>query len=100
MCTGEVEMKVWMRPRRAGLIAQTIADGAKREPGGGKAGSQFHRLRQNIGGAGKIAFRGAIKRPLVTPVGDEIAGRNKQRAGLAHRSRPSKQCLFITGDAS
>ena len=66
-------------------VAEPVADGAEREPGGGEAGRQFDRLRQNIGGAGKIAARGMVERPFVAPVGDQIAGRDEKRAGVGHR---------------
>ena len=44
------------------MIAQTVTDGAEREPGGGKGRRQFDRLHQNIGGTGKIAFLCEIER--------------------------------------
>ena len=68
----------------AGAVAEPVADGAEREPGGGKARRELDGLRQNIGGAGKIAARGMIERPFVAPVGDEIAGGNEERAGVGH----------------
>ena len=68
----------------AGVVAEPVADGAEREPGRGEARHQFDRLRQNIGGGGKIAARGLVERPFVAPVGDEIAGRDEEWAGIGH----------------
>ena len=67
-------------------VAELVADGAEREPGGGEAGRQLDGLRQNIGGAGKIALRGMIERPFVAPVGDQVAGGDEERAGIGHRA--------------
>ena len=72
------------RRDRAVAVAKPVADGAEREPGGGEARRQLHRLRQNIRRAGKVAPRGMIERPFVAAVGDEIAGGNEQRAGVGH----------------
>ena len=55
-------------------VAEIVANGAEREPGGGEVGRKLDRLRQDIGGAGEIALRGVIERPLVAAVGDQIAG--------------------------
>ncbi len=71
---------------RAVAVAELVADGAEREPGRGEARRQLHGLRQNIGGAGKIAPRGMVERPLVAPVGDQIAGGDEERAGVRHRA--------------
>ena len=67
-------------------VAEPVADGAEREPGRCEGRRKFHRLRQDVGRARKIALRGVIERPLVAPVGDQIAGGDEQRAGL-HLSR-------------
>ena len=75
------------RPKRrhsAVAIAEPVADGAEREPGGGEAGSDLDGLHQNIRCRGKIAVCGELDRGLVTAVADEIAGRYKQRAGVGH----------------
>ena len=71
---------------RAVAIAELVADGAEREPGRGEARRQLHGLRQNVGGAGHIALRGMIERPFVAPVGDQVAGGDKERAGVGHRA--------------
>ena len=55
-------------------VAEIVANGAEREPGGGEVGRKLDRLRQDIGGAGEVALRGVIERPLVAAVGDQIAG--------------------------
>ena len=80
----------------AGAIAEAVADGAEREPRGGKAGRQFHGLRQNVGGAGKIAARGMVERPFVAAVGDQIAGGNEKRAGVGHRVlAPRREMIYL-----
>ena len=66
-------------------VAELVADGAEREPGRGEARRQLDGLRQNVGGAGHIALRGMIERPFVAPVGDQVAGGDKERAGIGHR---------------
>src|SRR5580704_15752555 len=65
-------------------VAELVADGAEREPGRGEAWRQLDRLRQNIGGAGKIALGDVIERPFVAPVGDQVAGGDEERAGIRH----------------
>ena len=75
------------RPKRrhsAVAIAEPVADGAEREPGGGEAGSDLDGLHQNIRCRGKIAACGELDRGLVTAVADAIAGRYKRRAGVGH----------------
>jgi hypothetical protein len=64
-------------------VAEPVADGAEREPGRGEARRKLDGLRQDIGGAGKIAARGLIERPFVAPVGDQIAGGDEKWAGVA-----------------
>ena len=60
-----------MAPSRSPVASRIEAE---REPGGGEAGRGLHHLRQNIGGRGRIAALQIIQRPLVAPVGDQIAG--------------------------
>jgi hypothetical protein len=43
------------------------------EPRGGKAGSQFGRLQQQIGGRDKIAFHLQVACEIEPPVGNQIA---------------------------
>ena len=50
-----------------------------------KRGRKLDRLHENVGGAGKIAARGVVERPFVAPVGDQVAGGDKERAGIGHR---------------
>ena len=66
------------RRRSPVRVAEIVANRAEREPGGGKAGRQLHRLRRISAAAGKIAARGAIERPFVAPVGDQVAGGDEQ----------------------
>ena len=61
------------RRDRPGPVAEIVANGAEREPGGGEVGRKLDRLRQDIGGAARSP-RGVIERPLVAAVGDQIAG--------------------------
>src|SRR5580692_9220582 len=74
------------RGNSAVAVAKLVADGAEREPGRGEARGELDGLRQNVGGAGHIALRGMIERPLVAPVGDQVAGGDKERAGIRHRA--------------
>ena len=46
----------------AGAVAEPVADGAEREPGGGEVRRQLDRLRQNIGGSEEIAARRQVDR--------------------------------------
>ena len=55
-------------------IAHRLADRGEREPRGGKARRRFHHLRQDVGRRGRVAALKIIQRPLVAPVGDQIAG--------------------------
>ncbi len=43
------------RRDRAVAVAEPVADGAEREPGGRELRRKLHRLHKNIGGGGKIA---------------------------------------------
>ncbi len=72
------------RRDRAVAVAEPVADGAKREPGRGEVRRELHRLRQDIGRRGKVAARGKLDRRLVAPVGNQIAGRHKEWAGVGH----------------
>ena len=77
-------------------IAEPVADGAERKPGGGEARRSFDGLRQNIRCAGKIAARGELDGGLVPAVADEVAGRYKQWASVGHAtllegSRPDRR---------
>jgi len=65
-------------------IAEPVADGAERKPGGGETGRSFDGLRQNIRCGGKIAARGELDRGLVPAITDEVAGRYKQWASVGH----------------
>ena len=67
-------------------VAELVADGAEREPGRGEARRQLDGLRQDVGGAGNIALGGMIERPFVAPVGDQVAGGDKERAGIGHQA--------------
>ena len=62
--------------RRNGRIAfaEPFADFAEREPGRGKAGREFGRLQQEIGGGDEIALQLQVAREIETPVGHQIAG--------------------------
>src|SRR4051812_23983185 len=46
-------------------VAQTVADGAESKPCRGETRRKLHRLRQDFGGAGKIAARGTLERRAV-----------------------------------
>src|SRR5208282_2453924 len=79
----------------AGAVAKPVADGAEREPGGGESRRAFHGLREDIGGAGKIAARGKIEGPVVAPVSDEIAGGDEERSGIGHAVLASRREMVI-----
>ena len=80
----------------AGAVAEPIADGAEREPGGGEVRRQLDRLRQDIGGSGEIAARRQVDCRLVAPVGEEVARGDEERAGIGHAVRlPEWRAGFI-----
>ena len=58
--------------RRAVLI-QLLLHLAEREPGRGKPGGEFRRLRHQIRGCCEIAAQLQVAREIVAPVGDQIA---------------------------
>ena len=68
------------RDRRIAL-AELFANFAQREPGGGKAGGKFGGLQQKIGGGGQIALQLQIAGKIEPPVGNQIAGGQKQARG-------------------
>src|SRR5262249_46561596 len=76
-------------------IAEPLADGAKREPGGGEARRGLDGLHPNIHGGDKIAASGELDRGLVTAVADEVAGRYKQRAGFGHETLAPGSIMII-----
>ena len=55
-------------------VAELVADTTQREPGRGEIGRELDRLAENIGGPHEVAASRVIERPLVAPVGDQIAG--------------------------
>ena len=61
------------RDRRV-TLAELPTNFAEREPGGSKAGREFRRLQQQIGGGGEIAFQLQIARKIEPPVSHQIAG--------------------------
>ena len=63
----------------AGAVAELFTQLAEHEPGRGIAGRKLKRLHQQIGGAGKIALRLSVPRPLEAAVGDQISGRQVNR---------------------
>ena len=75
---------------RAAPIAELVAKRAQSGPGRSECGRERDGLDENIGGAGKLAARGKVERPPVAPVGDEIAGRGKERAGISHCVIPGR----------
>ena len=80
----------------AGAVAEPIADGAEREPGGGEVRRQLDRLRQDIGGSEEIAARRQVDCRLVAPVGEEVARGDEERAGIGHAVRlPEWRAGFI-----
>ena len=76
--------RLFKRGDGAASVAEPIADRAERKPGRGELRRQRDGLRQNIGSAGKIVARRLVERPLIAPVGDQIAGRDEKRAGIGH----------------
>ena len=55
-------------------VAGRLADRGQREPGGGETGRGLDHLPQDVGGGCRIAALEIVQRPLVAPVGDQIAG--------------------------
>ena len=76
-------------------IAQLVANGAEREPRGGKAGRKLNGLLQDFGGAGEIAARCMVECPFVTAVGDKVSRRDKERAGVGHRVLAPQRGMII-----
>ena len=72
------------RDRRLAL-AELFADFAEREPGRGKAGREFGRLQQQIGGGDEIALQLQIAREIEPAVGNHIAGGQEQARGHRYR---------------
>ena len=68
------------RDRRIAL-AELLANFAEREPGRGKAGREFDRLQQQIGGGDEIALELQVAREIEPPVGNQIAGGQEQARG-------------------
>ena len=73
------------RDRRLAL-AELFANFAERKPGGGKAGRQFGRLQQQIGGGDEIALELQIAGEIEPPVGHQIAGGQEQSHGHGRNS--------------
>ena len=81
---------------RAVAVAEPVADGAEREPGGGKARCNRDGLRQHVGRGGKIAARRKLDRRFIAAVGDKIAGGDEERTGSGHSdSHSSIEDIFI-----
>ena len=55
-------------------VAHRLADRGQREPGGGEARRGLQHLREDVGRGGCIAALEIVQRPLIAPVGDQIAG--------------------------
>jgi len=70
----------------AGPVLQLFPDVAEREPGGRKVRRDLQRLEQKLGGRRPIACLLMLARPVVAPVGDQIAGRGEQRRAGRHRA--------------
>ena len=83
------------RGDRPGTVAEPVADGAKRKPRRGETRRKLDRLRHDIGGCRKIPARGLVERPFVAPVGDEIAGRDEEWAGIGHRALAPRERMII-----
>jgi hypothetical protein len=72
------------RPRerldRSSAVAEPLAHLAEPEPGGGKIRRPLDRLREQIGGGLQIATRLEVARMLITAIGDQVAGGEKERS--------------------
>src|SRR5262245_43557263 len=83
---GTMAIKWICRPRLfecvncTGTVAELLAQLAERKPGRGIAGRKLEHLRQQFGGARKIALGLAVARPLETPVGNHVARGQKDLA--------------------
>ena len=71
------------RGDRARAVPQHVADRAQCEPRGRERGRELQGLHQKVGRADKIAALGVVDRPLVTAVGDQVAGGDKERCHRA-----------------
>jgi len=63
-------------------IALGFADRPEREPGARKGRSGLQHLLENLRRGGPLPAGEVIQRPLVAPVGDQIAGGEQERNGL------------------
>ena len=62
------------RRNRAVAVAEPLADRGEREPGGCKARRGLDHLGKDIGRGLRVAALEIVQRPLVAPVGDQVAG--------------------------
>ena len=65
---------------RAGAVAEIVANGAEREPGGGEGGRELDRLRQDIGGAGEVAAARRDRAPTCS--GGRRSDRRRRRTAV------------------
>ncbi len=83
------------RGHRTVTIAELIADGAERKPGGGKTRCDRDGLRQQVGCSNKVAPPGEFDGCLVTAIADKVAGRYKQWAGIGHETLAPQSIVII-----
>jgi hypothetical protein len=75
-------------------VPGTRANFTQHEPGGGEARRPLERLLQEIGGGGQIALLGQRPRAVVAPVGEQIAGGEKQRSKGHRRELVLRRFLY------
>ena len=75
-------------------LALRLADRAEPEPGRRKGRRALQHLLENLGRLGTLAAGEIIQRPLVAPVGDQIAG------GDENRDRFARRCTLFADQAS
>jgi hypothetical protein len=68
----------------AWTVAETAAECAKRKPRCREVRRDHDGLRQEVRRGGQIPAHSEIHRRVKAAIGDEIAGRYKERAGLGH----------------
>lgn len=66
------------RRNRPGVVAQRLADGRERKPGGGEGGRRYHQLGQNFSRSRGVAAPEAFQRVAITLIGGRIAGGNEK----------------------
>jgi putative mRNA 3-end processing factor len=80
---------------RARAVAERLARLAEREPGRRKAGCDLDRLGVKIGGRREVAVGRIAARKVVTPVGDQVAGRDEEWSAHARLNGNAADMAYL-----